>query len=260
MAITDAARQFLLNQHEINFFSLVGFLDTSPGSNGVPQDPLSALEMTRLALWKMYNQAGAAAAASDLGRSGIPNMPGLPADLMGLGSPHVSQLIGDQRHRIRDRGSSIRDDYSDSGKCDDVDITESNKDYGSDCGKDIDEETPRKRVSPPIHTPPEAREARNQILQGEEDPEDEEEEEEDLDGPIINGNDYSTSVSPPPAKKARRTPDPEDDPNLVMTSPRKLTTNALGIPGANIKISSRGKLNKHFIQKVSQMLKILLFR
>jgi hypothetical protein len=222
----------------VKTFSSVCLADSSPGSNGVPQDPLSALEMTRLALWKMYNQAGAAAVASDLGRSGIPNMPGLSADLMGLGVPHGGHMVGEQRHRIRDRGSSIRDDFSDSGKCDDVDITESNKDYGSDCGKDIDEETPRKRVSPPIHTPPEAREARNQILEGEEDLE--EEEEEDLDGPVINGNDYTTSMSPPPAKKARRSPDLEDDPNLEMTSPRKLTTNALGLPGANIKISSRG--------------------
>jgi len=98
--------------------------------------------------------------------------------------------------------------------------------------------------APPPPTPPEIRASRAEILDGEEDIEDLEGEEEDLDEPVGNGNnDFSLSSSPPPpaSKKRRRSEDMEDDPNLEMTAPRKITAGSLGIPGANIKISSRGK-------------------
>ncbi len=54
---------------------------TSPPPGLNPNNPLSALEMTRLALFKLYNQAGAAAAA------GVPPPPGLRGNDPNAASP-----------------------------------------------------------------------------------------------------------------------------------------------------------------------------
>ena len=198
--------------------------------------------MTRLALWKMYNQAGAAAAAADMNRNGgMPGMPGMPGDLLSM-THHA-----EQRQRMLDAVNASRCDESDTDeKCDadEVDITDNkhNDDVTSD--KDTDDEHLSRHRVPPPPTPPEIRASRAEILEGEEDIEDLEEEdlEEQGSGLNENGNGFSlSSSSPPPAKKRRRSDEVEDDPNLEMSAPRKINTGSLGIPGANIKISSRGK-------------------
>lgn len=200
----------------------------------------------------MYNQAGAAAAAADMGRngglpSGLPGLPGLPADLMGsMGHHAAADKFAEQRQRMFEAAAAAaRDESDDDEKCnDDVDITEKHHDNDVTSDKDTDDEHVSRHRAPPPPTPPEIRASRAEILDGEEDIEDLEGEEEDLDEPVGNGNnDFSLSSSPPPpaSKKRRRSEDMEDDPNLEMTAPRKITAGSLGIPGANIKISSRGK-------------------
>merc|ERR1719228_718628 len=54
-----------------------------PGLPTGPQDPLSAFEMTRLALLKMYNQSTGMSGDHPRPPMSLPNMP-LPPDLPGL--------------------------------------------------------------------------------------------------------------------------------------------------------------------------------
>ena len=224
---------------------------SSPGGhNGVPQDPLSALEMTRLALWKMYNQAGGAAGLP----GGLHGLSGMPGDMMAL-SHHHHDKFAEHRQRMLEAAQAARDESDNEDKCDDVDIADTKDDVASD--KDSDDERHARRssrIEPPPQTPPEIRASRAEILEGEEDVEEELEEEEAVDDVRrLNGSsvgskvdnvenvDFSTSASPAAKKRRRSDDDVEDDPNLEMTSPRKMTSMGLGIPGANIKISSRGK-------------------
>ena len=62
-----------------------------PGLPTGPQDPLSAFEMTRLALLKMYNQStGMGAEGIRPPLPGLPNMP-LPPDMPGLHQDKVTR-------------------------------------------------------------------------------------------------------------------------------------------------------------------------
>ena len=217
-------------------------VSASPGHNGVPQDPLSALEMTRLALWKMYNQAGGAAGIP----GGLPGLPGLPGDLMGMGGHNHQDKFAEHRQRMFEAAQAARDESDNEDKCDEVDIADPKDGTASD--KDTDDERLARRRPALPQTPPEIRASRAEILDGEEDPEDELEEEdivEDVrrlngDAVVVGPVEFSSNSSPSAKKRRRSDDDAEEDPNLEMTSPRKVTSMGLGIPGANIKISSRG--------------------
>jgi hypothetical protein len=200
--------------------------------------------MTRLALWKMYNQAGGAAGL----QGGLPGLPGLPGDFMGMGQ-HPDKFA-EHRQRMLEAAQAARDESDNEEKCDDVDIADTKDDVASD--KDTDDERhARRRIAPP-QTPPEIRASRAEILEGEEDVDEDLEEEEAVEEVRrLNGNsvdrvgnvesvEFSSNSSPAAKKRRRSDDDAEDDPNLEMTSPRKMTSMGLGIPGANIKISSRG--------------------
>ena len=170
------------------------FFSASLASNG-HGDPLSAIEMTRLALLKMYG-----AAPPPAGLPNLPPLPGLPADIL------------QQAQRQQDKALNLH-------------------------------------LQRQMEADNEA--AKEDRLRGEEDDtkeavEDEEEEEvliEKSDGASV-----QNSLSPPPnpsaglhsgSKKRHRSNDSIEAEEV--SSPKKPNhNNPLGLPGANIKIASRG--------------------
>ena len=245
---------------------------SSPGPGG---DPLSALEMTRLALWKMYNQAG-----SDLPK--IPGMPtGLPSNfpsIPGLQNAAVDLLKAQQDKafdlqmaerqkmaleavaietaareaadrkeaaELKEAHRRLNNDSNDnhtSSADDDVVIGRERRESGHGHNGVNGQRESRASV------PPNGRDnddiiGQDDILEGEED-----------------NYDETSSLSPPAAKRLRHSS--QDDLSRVRdreyndnereseeSSPRKrpspgyntTSLNASGLPGANIKISSRSK-------------------
>ena len=151
-------------------------------ANGGPHDPMSAVEMTRLALLKMYG------AAPPVSLPNLPPLPGLPADILQQAQQQQEKAMNLHLQKQK----SVAEDYS--------------------------------------------REAREDRLRSEASEDEAVEEEEE-----VKKSDHTSSVhndnslSPIPSKKRHRSTDSDE---VEVSSPKKQT---LGLPGANIKIASRGK-------------------
>ena len=246
---------------------------SSPGPGG---DPLSALEMTRLALWKMYNQAG-----SDLPKipgvtpglpSNFPSIPGLPAaaaDLIKAQQDKAFDLQMAERQKmaleavaietaareaadrkeaaeLKEQQRRLNNDSNDnhtSSADDDVIIGRERRESGHGHNGVNGDRDSRGSV------PPNGRDndeiiGQDELLEGEED-----------------NYDETSSMSPPANKRLRhgsnedlsrvRDRDGSDNEHVSEdSSPRKrpapgyntTSLNATGLPGANIKISSRSKI------------------
>ena len=198
--------------YSIYIFSL--FISASRAANG-HGDPLSAVEMTRLALLKMY---GAAPPATG-GLPNLPPLPGLPADILQQAQQQQDKALNLHLQRQMEAANEAAKEVRLRGEEDD------------------DDDNTKEAVE-----------------------EDEEEEEvliEKSDGASV-----QNSLSPPPtqpttgsggvhhnttgllhsglsSKKRHRSNDSIEAEEV--SSPKKPThNNPLGLPGANIKIASRG--------------------
>ncbi len=198
----------------------------SVGGNG-NNDPLSALEMTRLALWKMYNanpaMAAAAAAATSAPTSttgppttsgidhlkltpppgmppvSLPSLPSLPSEL--FGGPDKAQLS--LRQLAEKHRKSSTDGDNDEEDKENARTRLEPTDGDSKDAEDVDDATRRKR----------------------------------------NG-DRSTSSSPqPPAKRALLKNNGHDD---EVDEPKDISGL---LPGANIKITSRGNFRCQYLSR-----------
>ena len=261
---------FLLTIHFI-------FLIASGSSPGPGGDPLSALEMTRLALWKMYNQAG-----SDLPKipgmansipSNFPSIPGLQneavnflkaqqdkafdmqmaerqkAALEAVAIETAAREAADRKEAAelkeahRRLANDSNDNHTSSGD-DDVVIGRERRESGHRHNGVNGQRESRGSM------PPNGRGDNDEII-GQDDI---------LEGEEEDNYDETSSMSPPAAKRLRhgshddlsRVRDRECNDNERASdesSPRKRSSpaynttslNASGLPGANIKISSRSK-------------------
>ena len=196
-----------------------------PGAGAPGQDPISALEMTRLALWKMYNQA-------DLKMPvpvSLPNLPGLQSAAADLLQAHQDKALNLQ---IAERQKAVMEAAAKGAKrqndANDNETTEG-KDEVVITRRQASSPSPRDTESPRrIRT----REEMEDILQGEE---------EILDGE--DDEDGASSLSPPPSKRPHREGDDEvirENGSPVKKVPKRTMESLNSLPGANIKIASRG--------------------
>ena len=147
---------------------------------------MSAVEMTRLALLKMYG------AAPPVSLPNLPPLPGLPADILQQAQKQQEQAMNLHLQKQK----SVVEDYSREAKEDRL-RSEASEDEAIDTEEEVKEKSD--------HT-----------------------------SSVHNDN----SLSPIPSKKRHRSTDSDD---VEVSSPKKQQT--LGLPGANIKIASRGKIN-----------------
>lgn len=161
---------------------------------------MSAVEMTRLALLKMY---GAAPPVSLSGLSNLPHLPGLPADILHQAQQHQDNALNLHLQRQKAAISESKD----------------HERLRSDMDEDDDEDDDTK----------EAVEA------------DEDETNNGKSDASSPHNENSMSPAPPGVnnRKRHRSNDSEDIEEVVSSPAKK---QPLGIPGANIKIASRGRV------------------
>ena len=188
-------------------------------SPGGPHDPMSAVEMTRLALLKMYG------AAPPVSLPNLPPLPGLPADILQQAQQQQDRALNlhlqRQQHRAADASvnSSEADRVSQKELQAKEDRLRSAEDTEDEAVDDLDKKSNNEDAASSMHN--------------------------------------DNSLSPPPPhqltpssnKKRHRSNDSEDIEEV--SSPKKHHTGPLGLPGANIKIASRGNYNSNSNQKCS---------
>ena len=229
---------------------------TPPTSMGNGTESLNALEMTRLALWKMYNQAGGnsnnngSSPVADLTRPPVslpslptlPNLPSLPHDLFAqdkAGAAAAAAAAGlnlhfAERQRALEEATKGEDDRERRGKSEEREEAENGLAEAAmerlrerirpreEDDRDVAEESPVKKSAK-------------------------------IDVEELNGNDLEED------EQALKDKD-EDDIEAVaeVPSPRKAIKEVLGggLPGANIKITSRGEINTENVLKKLHFLQI----
>jgi hypothetical protein len=213
---------------------------SSPSTNGLlpmpnlpthpqPQDPFAALEMTRLALLRMYNHVGGGGAggeALDLVRPPnaphLPALPGLPPDFFLGGHDKGIHLrdFADARMRASEaaveaakRAAMAEDDKSENGDDEDEEV---------DAGKDTDSDKASVSSSQEKERRAEHEEAEERLR----------------DRVRAREDDADDDLDEPQAKRMHRENNgeaTEDRPAFHMTGGA-----VAGLPGANIRITSRG--------------------
>jgi len=171
-----------------------------PGLPTGPQDPLSAFEMTRLALLKMYNQnSGGDGIRPPISLPNMPNLPNfpMPPDMPGMHHQDKALNLHVERQRALDELRRKDEERENLLK------KENERREAEDMER---ERTVRREM-----------ELKRERLQEEEDEEEEE------------------AVSPPPSKRHL------SGPEIVETPSRKEHKIHPGMPGTNIKITSRGE-------------------
>lgn len=191
-------------------------------SPGGPHDPLSALEMTRLALWKMYNQAGGGGSPP----VSLPNLPGLPADLL--------QHAAAAHHQQQQQDKALNMQMERQQRAIEAAAQEAAVNAAVAAGNRLNHDNDNDKDEPSRERVPSRSEQQ-----------DDEDAKEGLDEEINverNNGDSSvhdtSSLSPPPLSSRKRHRSHDSDDLVEDVTPKK--QHPLGLPGANIKIASRG--------------------
>lgn len=193
-----------------------------PGKNGSATDPLAAFEMTRLAtLWKMYSQTNGPA-TNGLGGHGapvsLPSLPSLPTDMFAHHQDKAAAAAGLNLH-LMERQKALEEAAAAKKEA------ETKEDHEETTIEPVDEDDDVRVRS---HND---EDKRSDVVR-------------------VNGNSNDASQDSRKRRHSAVSNDDEVSPLEVVDTtgdctPKKRSLNTVSMPGANIKISSRGEINKY---------------